>query len=74
MANLTALKRVSRGYVRHWSGYDIPKKSCGTCAHSFPNCSAVGIRLGCREEHVPFLSFTLPHRLDCGGKDWEQRK
>lgn len=57
--------------VKHWSGYEIPAKSCGTCAHSYGNDSAVGIRLGCKRNHVPFLSFTLPHRFDCSGKSWE---
>jgi len=57
--------------VVHWSGAHIPRQSCGTCKHGYPNDSAVGIRLGCWRGHVPFESFTLPHRLDCNGVSWE---
>lgn len=50
------------------------QRTCGNCKHSYHACSAVLVRLGCWKGYVRFDSFTLPHRLECGGKKWEKRQ
>ncbi len=49
------------------------EKCCWNCKHSYNNCAAVGVRLGCDKKHISFLSFALPHDFICKGKDWEKK-
>jgi hypothetical protein len=53
------LHRVVHRWVGGWFKKETIK-CCGTCWHSYPNCSAVGSRLGCHAGHVHADSFALP--------------
>lgn len=50
---------------------DVIVKCCGNCEHSYGNCSAVGIRLGCWKGHVDW--FCLPVDFICKGVDWKKK-
>ncbi len=51
----------------------IPGQNCGNCAHSFPNSSAVGSRLGCWQERVA-SGFQYTFNLAHDGKDCDTFK